>query len=97
MAAARDINGWTAADLRFHEAILDATGNLVMRPLGALISTALETLLPHSVKSSASPFDSLEVHRRVLDAIRQRDSAESQERVRVLLASTALPISKTIK
>src|SRR5689334_19201975 len=38
MEAARDAKSWTPADLRFHESILDATGNPFMRPLGALIS-----------------------------------------------------------
>jgi len=97
MEASADIKSWTAADLRFHEAILDATGNPFMRPLGALISTALETLLAHSFKNSANPFESLEVHRRVLDAIRQRDSIEARERMKALLASTALSISRTIR
>jgi DNA-binding FadR family transcriptional regulator len=97
MEAAKEIVGWTAADLRFHEAILDATGNPFMRPLGALISTALETLLSHSFKSSPNPFESLKAHRRVLEAIRDKDVNRARVSMRALLASTALSISRTIR
>jgi DNA-binding FadR family transcriptional regulator len=97
MKAAKEIEGWTAADLRFHEAILDATGNPFMRPLGALISTALETLLAHSFKSSPNPFESLGAHRRVLEAIRDKDADGARVSMRTLLASTALSISRTIR
>ncbi len=45
MKAAPDIAEWTGADLAFHEAILEATGNPFMQPLGSLIHAALSTLL----------------------------------------------------
>jgi len=97
MSAATDIASWTAADLRFHEAILDATGNPFMRPLGALISAALETLLFHSAKSSANPFDSLEIHGRVLEAIRARATDKARRIMTALLSLTGLSIAKTVK
>jgi DNA-binding FadR family transcriptional regulator len=97
MEAAKSIEEWTTTDLSFHEAILEATGNPFMRPLGALISTALETLLFHSAKSSANPFDSLVAHGRVLDAIRGRDVGKAREAMKTLLTGTALSLSKTIR
>jgi DNA-binding FadR family transcriptional regulator len=97
METASDIAGWTAADLRFHEAILDATGNPFMRPLGSLIRAALETLFAHSYASSANPFESLQVHRGVLEAIREQDDAKARACMKSLLQSTALSISKAIK
>jgi len=97
MAGAGDINVWTDADLRFHEAILDATGNPFMRPLGSLIRTALETLLFQSAKGSANPFNSLMEHRHVLEAIRKRDSSAARRAMKTLLAGTGLSISKTVK
>lgn len=97
MKAARDIAGWTVADLAFHEAILEATGNPFMQPLGSLIRAALDTLLFHSAKTSANPFDSLREHEAVLEAIRRRDAAEAREAMNRLLASTGLSISKAVK
>lgn len=97
MAGAKDIVGWTEADLRFHEAILDATGNPFMRPLGSLIRAALETLLFHSAKGSANPFDSLLEHGRVLACIRKRDPSGARRAMKTLLAGTGLSISRTVK
>lgn len=97
MATAKDIDEWTAADLRFHEGILDATCNPFMRPLGALISAALETLLFHSAENSADSADALTAHRGVLDAIRRRDAVRARAAMKALLARTALFVSKSIR
>jgi DNA-binding FadR family transcriptional regulator len=97
MEAADDAKSWTPADLGFHETILDATGNPFMRPLGALISAALGTLISHSFEVSSDPFKSLPAHRQVLDSIRKRDERQAREHMKALLAGTALSISKTVK
>jgi len=97
MKAAKDIADWTGADLAFHEAILEATGNPFMQPLGSLIHAALNTLLFHSADTSANPFDSLREHGLVLDAIRRRDAAAARQAMSKLLAGTGLSISKAVK
>ncbi|MBN9544725.1 MAG: FadR family transcriptional regulator [Alphaproteobacteria bacterium] len=97
MKAAKDIADWTSADLAFHEAILEATGNPFMQPLGSLIHAALNTLLFHSAETSANPFDSLRDHGSVLDAIRRRDAAAARQAMGRLLAGTGLSISKAVK
>lgn len=97
MKAAREIAGWTAADLAFHDAILEATGNPFMQPLGSLIRAALNTLLFHSAKTSANPFDSLGQHQRVLEAIRRRDPDAARQAMSGLLAGTGLSISKAVR
>ena len=97
MKAAREIAGWTAADLAFHDAILEATGNPFMLPLGSLIRAALNTLLFHSAKTSANPFDSLGQHQSVLEAIRRRDPDGARQAMSRLLADTGLSISKAVK
>jgi DNA-binding FadR family transcriptional regulator len=96
MASAQNVEHWTLADLQFHEAILDATGNPFMRPLGTVIRAALETLLFHSAQSAANPFDSLAAHERVLDGIRHQNAGTARQAMSRLLTQTALSISKTI-
>lgn len=96
MQDAEDIDQWTAADLNFHEAILDATGNPFMRPLGALISTALQTLLFHSAENATDFLQALSVHGRVLDGIRKRDPDKARTAMKTLLSRTALFVSKSI-
>ena len=97
MKSARDTAEWTSADLAFHEAILEATGNPFMQPLGSLIRAALNTLLFHSAKTSANPFDSLREHGAVLEAIRRRNAAQARAAMNRLLAGTGLSISKAVK
>lgn len=97
MKAAKGIGDWTSADLAFHEAILEATGNPFMQPLGSLIHAALNTLLFHSAETSADPFDSLRGHGSVLDAIRRRDAVAARQAMGRLLAGTGLSISKVVK
>jgi len=97
MKTSQDLADWTGADLAFHEAILEATGNPFMQPLGSLIRAALDTLLFHSAKTSANPFDSLREHGAVLEAIRKRDAVQAHEAMNRLLAGTGLSISKAVK
>ena len=97
MKAADDVADWTSADLAFHEAILEATGNPFIQPLGSLIHAALNTLLFHSAETSANPFDSLRVHGLVLDAIRRRDAHAARRAMNRLLTGTGLSISKAVK
>jgi len=97
MKSAGNISDWTRADLAFHEAILEATGNPFMQPLGSLIRAALDTLLFHSAKTSANPFDSLREHGAVLEAIRRRNAAQARDAMGRLLAGTGLSISKAVK
>ena len=97
MEMAKDLKDWTAADLAFHEAILEATGNPFMQPLRSLIRAALNTLLFHSAKTSANPFDSLSEHKRVLDAIQRRDAAAARGAMKALLAGTDLSVAKTLR
>ena len=97
MKTARDVAEWTGADLAFHEAILEATGNPFMQPLGSLIHAALNTLLFHSAETSTNPFDSLREHEAVLAAIRRRDATAARKAMSHLLAGTGLSISKAVK
>ncbi len=96
MACAANVADWTRADLAFHEAILEATGNPFVIPLGSLIHAALETLLYQSASDSPDPFESLEGHSRVLDAIRSRDGDAARSAMKELLGHTNIAVSQAI-
>lgn len=73
--AGLDRQRFTDADLSFHLLVLEASGNLMMRSIGALIGAALAAAFRLS-----APTDSLETlershaqHRAIADAIRARD------------------------
>ncbi|TMH12840.1 MAG: FadR family transcriptional regulator [Betaproteobacteria bacterium] len=89
MAAATTIDEWVAADLEFHSAILDATSNPLLRPLAAMIGSALESLLGLSARKAGTNFKvALPDHARVLDAIRRQDGPRAMQHMAALLADT---------
>jgi DNA-binding FadR family transcriptional regulator len=72
MAAAKDLDAWTQADLAFHEAVLTATNNELMASLFSVIETALGTFFVLSARTARDFKYSLPHHQKVLEAIRRR-------------------------
>ena len=76
----------TAADLRFHQAILDATGNLFIGALGGLIDTALVGTFRLGWRAEAAIRDDrLHQHRAVMKAINEGKPEDARERMAKLL------------
>ena len=88
MASAEELGAWVQADLAFHDAVLQATGNPLLSPLAAMIGSALESLLGLTARTADNFNASLPDHRAVLDAIRQGDGTIAQQRMVALLADT---------
>jgi len=79
---------WTDADLRFHQAILSATGNELLGPLGSLIEAALAISFKLTSSRPRGRLDSLPRHKVVLDAIERGDPASAREAMRGLLGES---------
>src|SRR6185295_14653129 len=88
MAAAQNIDDWVGADLEFHTAILNATNNPLLRPLAAMIRSALESLLGVSARKAGDFKVALPEHEAVLEAIRAREPDAAHDRMARLLADT---------
>jgi DNA-binding FadR family transcriptional regulator len=88
MGAARRLGQWVEADVRFHRAILGATGNALLMPLAGLISTALESLLHASAQSAEDFRVAWPDHARVARAIRAQDTQLASQAMALLLADT---------
>lgn len=80
--------GFTAADLAFHRAILDASGNPFLHSIGSVIETALAAAFALS-----APVDdperfalALSQHRAILDAIIARDACAASEAMTVVIS-----------
>ncbi len=91
-AAYLDMERWktgrgdlTDADLRFHQNILDATGNLFIGALGGLIHTALIGTFKLGWSGAVIKDDRLHQHRAVLEAIEAGAPEAARERMAVLL------------
>lgn len=88
MTAAKRMAQWVQADLEFHRAILNASGNGLLMPLAALIATALESLLSLSARKASDFRVALPDHVRVCDAIRAQDTQAAFQAMTFLLADT---------
>lgn len=88
MAAARNVDEWVRADLRFHLSVLEAGGNELLVPLGTLIDRTLEAQLHLNARRADVYNASLAEHTAVSDAIRVRDEDGARRAMAALLAVT---------
>lgn len=89
MERAPDIESSVDPDVRFHLAIMEATHNAFLRPLGALIRAALSASFRLSKMPPGAHERSMPRHRAVLDAIRDRDPDTARASMRDLLDHAA--------
>ena len=88
MVAARNVDEWVRADLRFHISVLAACSNELLIPLGTLIERTLEAQLRLNAKRAEVYNASLAEHTAVFDAIRARDAVGAQQAMAGLLGVT---------
>ena len=93
MAAARGVDQWVRADLRFHLSLLAACRNELLIPLGTLIACTLEAHLRANAARAATFNASLAEHTAVVDAVRARDPERARERMQALLAQSRARIT----
>jgi DNA-binding FadR family transcriptional regulator len=87
----------TDADLRFHQAILDATGNPFIGSLGALIDTALVGTFRLGWRAPALIRDDrLRQHRLVMKAIGEGKPEEARERMAELLRDSVSDVRRAM-
>ena len=89
MERAPDIESSVEPDVRFHLAIMEATHNAFLRPLGALIRAALSASFRLSKMPPGAHERSMPRHRAVLDAIRDHDPEAARASMRDLLDRAA--------
>jgi DNA-binding FadR family transcriptional regulator len=78
----------TQADTHFHLAILRASGNDLLVPLGALIETALTSLFAYTTRENDDLAYALKLHENIERNIRLRRPEAARKAVRKLLANT---------
>jgi DNA-binding FadR family transcriptional regulator len=76
--AGDDTEAFTRADVRFHEILLKASHNLVFRQLSAIIHAALIYSLHRSNEVVDRRDEALDVHRKLVEALRLRDKAAAR-------------------
>lgn len=94
MGSAPTLGERTAADTRFHLAILQAAGNELLLPLGALIDSALEGLFVYVTRETKDLYHAQALHEEIERCIRLQRPEAARKAVRSLLANTDEVISK---
>ncbi|WP_369926946.1 FadR/GntR family transcriptional regulator [Xanthomonas sp. NCPPB 2632] len=90
-----DLDDWAAADLRFHEAVLEATNNELLSALFAVIETALATFFVMSARTAPDIAYAVAQHRAVYEAIRRRRPNEAAKAMRTLIAESRTNMRKS--
>ncbi len=88
MGQASTLSERTAADTRFHLAILRAAGNELLMPLGALIDSALEGLFVFVTRENNDILHAQDLHEDIEKTIRLQRPEAARRAVRRLLANT---------
>ncbi|MBA3446389.1 MAG: FadR family transcriptional regulator [Pseudaminobacter sp.] len=88
MGSATTLQQRTEADTRFHLAILRASGNDLLVPLGVLIESALNHLFVHVTREVNSLQHAQKLHENIEKSIRLQRPDAARNAVRKLLANT---------
>lgn len=94
MAEESTVADRAAADVRFHIAILGATGNELLMPLGALIESALRNIFIYITVEAGDVHFAQELHNNIEKAIRLGKPQSARLAVHKLLDNSDMMISR---
>jgi DNA-binding FadR family transcriptional regulator len=97
MIAAPDEKTWNIADVRFHLAILNASGNELIVPFGRAIESMLARLFEFTVAQRINPRDALPLHEAILKAIKARKPAAARKAAHTLISDTQNTINRAAR
>jgi DNA-binding FadR family transcriptional regulator len=89
-----DEAAWNAADVKFHLAVLNASGNEFISPFGRVIESLLANLFSMTVGHLRNRVRVLPLHEAILDAIKAKRPDAARRAVRRLLESTQRTIEQ---
>lgn len=93
-AEPHDDEAFTAADAEFHRVLLRASGNRVFVQLSGVIDAALTRALDRANRSVESHLHTVEVHGRLVEALRMRDGAAARRASEEMLETAARDLSR---
>jgi DNA-binding FadR family transcriptional regulator len=89
-----DHDAYNEADIRFHQAIVQACDNEVLEQVGAIVNTTLLVAFNAAVRVPGLAPSSLPRHQAILDAIRRRQPNRARAAMRQLVENTGRAIGK---
>jgi DNA-binding FadR family transcriptional regulator len=97
MEAATDTSEWAVADLSFHNAVLQATGNEMMISLFSVIESVLGMFFVLSAQTVADFKYSLPHHHKVLEAIRRNQPEVARKAMQAMITDSRGNLEKRRK
>ncbi|HEU4963430.1 MAG TPA: FadR/GntR family transcriptional regulator [Bacilli bacterium] len=79
---------WVSADLQFHLALAEASGNSVLHNLMSTMSEALRSMIRERLAEAEQRQEALRQHERIVEALRARDKVRAIHAVRAHLEDT---------
>lgn len=89
-----DEEAWNVADVQFHLAVFNASGNELISPFGRVIESLLANLFSVTVGYMRDRLRVLALHETILDAIKAKKPDPARRAVRRLLESTQKTIDE---
>ncbi len=96
-ANSRDTEAWSRADLEFHTAIINASGNWVYRQFATAIRAALLASFRLTNRASQSHEQAILKHQEVLEAIRMRQPDEARHAMEKLIDVARSEIAEALR
>ena len=93
-ASPSDHEAYNAADIRFHEGIVQACDNDVIEQMGAMVNTTLLVAFNAAIRVPGLARASLPRHQAILDAIRRHQPNRARATMRLLVQNTGRAIAK---
>ncbi|RDS86148.1 FadR/GntR family transcriptional regulator [Dyella psychrodurans] len=97
MDASRNSDEWAVADLSFHDAVLQATGNELMISLFSVVESALGMFFVLSAQTAGDFRYSLPHHHKVLEAIRRQQPEVARKAMQAMIADSLENLHKRRK
>lgn len=97
MEASRSSDEWAVADLAFHDAVLQATGNELMISLFSVVESALGMFFVLSAQTAGDFKYSLPHHQKVLEAIRRQQPEVARKAMQNMIADSQANLHKRRK
>lgn len=94
MDASTTLDEWAKADLAFHEAVLQATGNELLISLFSVIETALGMFFVLSARNASNFKYSLPHHQKVLEAIARKQPEVARKAMQAMIGDSQANLKK---
>ncbi|WP_312402946.1 FadR/GntR family transcriptional regulator [Rhizobium sp.] len=96
-ANSRDTEAWSRADLEFHTAIINASGNWVYRQFASVIQAALLASFRLTNRASQSHEQAISSHQVVLEAIRMRRPEAAHHAMAHLIGAARIEMTEALR